>query len=125
MTMEYDNFLTGDDGSTPEGFTYQDLILADGGEIHFTRTSPCPGTNGFCQEGGSYTATSTPSDYYGATIQLLSSGGYKWEWTKKDGTGYLFALANCAAMFVLAVVAAAVLLKWRPAAGCWCPRTSR
>jgi len=99
-TTDYDIFLSGDDNSSPEGFTFQDLILADGGEIHFTRTSPCTGTNGFCQEGGSYTATSTPTDYYGATITLVPQGGtycpgfpgsvYCWELTKKDGTVYVF-----------------------------------
>jgi RHS repeat-associated protein len=89
MSMDYDIFLAGDDGSNPEGYTYQELILANGGRVRFTRTSPCTGDNGFCQEGGAiYTATSTPTDYYGATIQLVSGVG--WVLTKKDGTVYQF-----------------------------------
>jgi RHS repeat-associated protein len=88
MNTNYDIFLVGDDNSNPEGFTYQDLILADGGQIHFTRTSPCTGLNGSCQEqGAAYTATSTPTDYYGATLQWI---GHYWTLTKKDGTVYQF-----------------------------------
>jgi RHS repeat-associated protein len=90
MNMDYDIFLVGDDNSNPEGFTYQDLILANGARVHFTRTSPCTGANGFCQEqGAAYTATSTPTDYYGATINLVPSLG-SWVLTKKDGTVYQF-----------------------------------
>ena len=87
MNMPYDMYLTGDDNLDPEGFTYQNLILADGSRIHFTRTSPCNGYSGYCEEGGTYTATSTPGDFYGATLQL--SGGH-WMITKKDGTVLLF-----------------------------------
>ncbi|MGA9669748.1 MAG: kelch repeat-containing protein, partial [Terracidiphilus sp.] len=101
MTMDYDIFLSGDDNSDPEGFTYEKLILADGAQIYFTRTSPCAGTNGSCGElGAGYTATSTPGDFYGATLNLGGTDAscpgipgvryYCWKLTKKDGTVYQF-----------------------------------
>jgi RHS repeat-associated protein len=85
--MNYNIFMVGDDLYTPEGYTYQDLIQPDGGRVHFTRTSPCD-ANGTCEYGNAvYTATSTPGDFYGAT--LVWTGGY-WTLTKKDGTVYQF-----------------------------------
>jgi RHS repeat-associated protein len=94
MNMDYDMFMVGDDEYTPEGYTYQDLILADGGRVHFTRTSPCLGTNGYCDfTNAVYVATSTGTDYYGATLSwVLSAGGSSGYWTlrKKDGTTILF-----------------------------------
>ena len=102
MNTNYDIFLVGDDSSNLEGFTYQDLVLADGGQIRFTRTSPCTGSNGFCQESGAvYTATSTPGDFYGATLALT---GGRWVITKRDGTVYIFPatwLASAARQFAL------------------------
>lgn len=94
----YDIFMVGDNnggsgGLFPEGYTYQDLILADGGRIHFTRTSPCTGTNGYCNfMDAVYTATSTTTDFYGATIRYDSCGfsGAAWCMKKKDGTTYVF-----------------------------------
>ena len=89
--FDYDMFTVGDDYTTTEGYTYQDLVLADGGRIHFTRTSPC-NADGFCDFNGAvYTATSTATDYYGATLVWVSgfpSGS--WTLTKKDGTKYVF-----------------------------------
>jgi YD repeat-containing protein len=102
----YDIFLVGDnngrqgaDGNPfPEGYTYQDLILPDGGRIHFTRTYPCTGANGFCSDGdGIFTALSTTTDFYGATIHEVGGGaacgftGALWCLQKKDGTVYGFA----------------------------------
>jgi len=83
--MPYNMFMVGDAMGTPQGYTYQDLILADGGRIHFTRTSPCTGGCGFI--GAVYTATSTNTDFYGATLAWI--GSY-WTLTKKDGTVYQF-----------------------------------
>ena len=86
--MNYNIFMVGDDLTTPEGYTWQDLILADGGRIHFTRTSPCTGADGYCDYGNAvFTATSTPTDFYGATLQWI---GPYWTMTKKDGTIYRF-----------------------------------
>jgi RHS repeat-associated protein len=91
MNMPYDMFLVGDsaDISSPEGFTYEDLILADGGKIHFIRTSPCD-SNGYCEvSNAAFTSTSTPGDFYGATIQYTGDDKY-WTLTKRDGTVYQF-----------------------------------
>src|SRR5207244_3051424 len=47
-THSYNIFLVGD--SFPNLYTYQDLILADGGRIHYIRTSPhnCNGPDYLC-----------------------------------------------------------------------------
>ena len=88
-TMEYDMFMVGDAQNTPEGYTYQDLILADGGRIHFTRTSPCTGANGYCDYTNAvYTATSTPGPFYGATLYF--GPGDSWTISTKDGTDLRF-----------------------------------
>jgi RHS repeat-associated protein len=88
-SLPYDMFLVGDNLYFPEGYTYQDLILADGSRIHFTRTSPCTGASGYCDYPNAvYTATSEDSSFYGATIVRPSGGG--WTLTKKDGTVYNF-----------------------------------
>ncbi|PYX74082.1 MAG: Rhs family protein, partial [Acidobacteria bacterium] len=88
----YDMFIVGpnDGGPFPAGYTYQDLILSDGGRIHFTRTSPC---TGFCNFSDAIlTATSTTTDFYGATITWNSCGfnGASWCLKKKDGTVFGF-----------------------------------
>jgi RHS repeat-associated protein len=92
-TMAYDMFTTGDNNSFPEGYTYQDLILADGGRIHFQRTSPCTGTNGYCDVGNAaYAHTSSPTSWYGSTIQLGSciQRAGTWKLTTKDGRAFCF-----------------------------------
>jgi RHS repeat-associated protein len=94
-SMSYDMFLVGDALDSPEGYTYQDLILADGGRVHFTRTSPCLGYNGYCDYNNAvYTAISAPGSFYGATLQW--SGSY-WTITAKNGTIYQFPDSNDAA----------------------------
>ncbi|MGA8740146.1 MAG: RHS repeat-associated core domain-containing protein [Terracidiphilus sp.] len=88
MTMDYDIFLVGDAQDTPQGYTYQDLILADGGRIHFTRTSPCTGVGGYCDYSNAvYTATSTPGPFYGAVLYYVYD---YWTIITKDGTFYRF-----------------------------------
>jgi RHS repeat-associated protein len=93
-TFSYNIFMVGDNVFFPEGYTYQDLILADGSRVHFDRTSPCLGANGYCDfTNATYMATSTPTDFYGAVIQVHidpSSGVVTWTLTKKDGTVYTF-----------------------------------
>lgn len=87
-TMNYDVFMVGDALETVEGYTYQDFIQADGGRIHFTRTSPC--LDGYCgYENAVYVATSTPGPFYGATLQYVP-GRDTWTITRKDGTFYTF-----------------------------------
>lgn len=86
--ISYNIFMVGDNSSFPEGYTYQDLILPDGGRIHFLRTSPCD-SNGYCTYSNAvYMATSAPSDWYGASLVFQS--GDKWVVTKRDGTVYVF-----------------------------------
>jgi len=90
----FDIFTVGDNnlhpGQFPEGYTYQDLILSDGGRIHFTRTSPCD-PSGYCSfQGAVFTATSTETSFYGATITYQVNGASSWTLRKKDGTIYLF-----------------------------------
>jgi RHS repeat-associated protein len=96
-SMSFDSFLIGDDNFTSEGYTYQDLVFEDGARVHFTRTSPC--YNGYCDYANAiYEATSTPGEFYGATLQYFGSGPYSndstsgdyWQMTKKDGTIYIF-----------------------------------
>src|SRR5579872_567621 len=98
-SMSFDNFMTGDDNQTPEGYTYQDLNLQDGGKIHFTRTSPCLNANGYCDFSNAlYEATSAPGDFYGAILQFVPTGGDElgittsdyWQITTKNGTVYQF-----------------------------------
>jgi len=93
--MDYDMFLVGDAMDTPEGYTYQDLIFADGSKVHFTRTSPCLGANGYCDYTNAvYTATSTPGPFYGATLQWMGTSGSPWVITTKAGLTLVFPDAN-------------------------------
>lgn len=78
-TDRYDIFTIGD--ANP--WTYQDLILPDGGRIHFARTS-----SGTSWNDAVYTHTSTPSAYYGATISWVNNG---WQLKMRDGRTMLFA----------------------------------
>ena len=87
MTHPYDIFLIGD--TLP--WTFADLVLPDGGRIHYKRISP--GT-GFTD--AVYQSTSSPTIFYGSTISwnpnLLPSftfvGG--WELKLKNGTVLAF-----------------------------------
>jgi RHS repeat-associated protein len=90
--MPYDMFMVGDNNTFPEGYTFQDLILPNGGRIHFQRTSACTGANGYCDfTNAVYEHTSSATDFYGAILkfQNCSPGGI-WTLTKKDGTVYCF-----------------------------------
>lgn len=91
-SISYNIFMVGDNNDFPEGYTYQDLILPDGGRVHFTRTSPCLGIDGppgYCDyENAVYMATSTPSDWYGANLAFQPND--TWVVTKRDGTVYVF-----------------------------------
>jgi len=77
-THPYDMFLVGNVGP----YTYFDLILPDGGRVHFDRTSP--GT-GYID--AVYQHATTPTDWYQAGIVWNGAG---WTLTKKDGTVLVF-----------------------------------
>ncbi|MCH8623095.1 RHS repeat-associated core domain-containing protein [Undibacterium sp. TS12] len=72
--LGYDIFLVGD--SNP--WTYQDLILPDGGRIHYTRTSA--GTN---YSNAGYRSTSAQGPYFGSTLYW---DGIGWTIELKDGS---------------------------------------
>ena len=74
----YDLFLVGD--TFP--YTYQDLILPDGGRIHFDRTSP-----GTSWTDAVYEHISTQTAFYKSTISWNGNG---WDLRLKDGTLYVF-----------------------------------
>jgi RHS repeat-associated protein len=88
----FDIFMVGDNNTFPEGYTFQDLILADGGRVHFPRTSPCTGANGYCDfTNAVYQSTTPGTDFYGAIVRFGSCfAGGSWSLTKKDGTVYCF-----------------------------------
>ena len=77
-THNYEIFLIGDSST----FTYIDLILADGGRIHYVRTSPGTGWTDAVM-----THTSTPTGFYGSTIAW---NGHGWNLKLKNGTTYVF-----------------------------------
>ncbi|MBJ7313415.1 hypothetical protein H7U20_24905, partial [Rugamonas sp. CCM 8940] len=77
-SLSYDFYMVGDVAP----YTYQDLILPDGGRVHYVRTSA--GT-GFVN--AVYQHMSTTSKYFGSTIK--STLGH-WELRLKDGTVFVF-----------------------------------
>ncbi|PYN89932.1 MAG: hypothetical protein DMD87_03705 [Candidatus Rokuibacteriota bacterium] len=79
-THPYEIFLVGD----MNPYTFIDLILPDGGRVHFARTSA--GT-GFVD--AVYEHTATPTAFYGAKI-VWNPAGLNWYLTLRDGTRYSF-----------------------------------
>jgi RHS repeat-associated protein len=81
----YGMFLVGD--TFP--YTYQELILPDGGRIRFNRTSP-----GTSYEDAVYGSVGAPGAYAGAVLKWCSPNcaisGSVWSITWKDGTQYFF-----------------------------------
>jgi RHS repeat-associated protein len=90
-SQPYDIYLIGTNNTTPGGgYVWEELILPDGGRIHFDRISPCTGANGYCDFADAiFEHTSTPTDYFGATIKWIG-GITPWQLTKKDGTLLFF-----------------------------------
>ena len=76
-THPYEIFLVGD--IFP--YTFQDLILPDGGRVHYDRISPGTGFSDAV-----YEHTDSPSVFYKSTIRWI--GG--WERKLRDGTIYTF-----------------------------------
>jgi RHS repeat-associated protein len=87
-THPYDIFLVGD--SSP--FTFADLILPNGGRIHYQRTSP--GT-GFID--AVYQHTSSPTIFYGSTI-TFNEGEFAWDLKLKNGTVLVFGAVTAASI---------------------------
>jgi YD repeat-containing protein len=79
--FSYDFFMVGD--RFP--YTYQDLILPDGGRIHFTRVSPGTGLNDAV-----YVHNQTPTRFQGARLEFAGGGPGIWKITLKNGTVYWF-----------------------------------
>jgi YD repeat-containing protein len=63
-------------------YTEADLILPDGGRVHYVRTSPGTGFNDAV-----YQNTATPTKFFGSSIRWNGAG---WDLTLKDGTVYVF-----------------------------------
>jgi len=78
--LSYDFFLVGD--TSP--WTYQDLILPDGGRIHYTRISA-----GTSYSDAVYQHTATATKYHGSLIDR-GPGSCYWRLTFKDGAQICF-----------------------------------
>ena len=90
----YDTFLVGD--MFP--YTYQELILPDGGRVRFQRTSPGTGFGDAV-----YEHTSSPTEFQGA---VLSWTGFQWRLRMKNGVEMYFAeCAGCTSARAAALVA--------------------
>jgi RHS repeat-associated protein len=76
----FDMFLVGDSVA----YTYADLILADGGRVHFVRTSP-----GTSYLNAIFKHTATQSRFYNAQM-LWNQQSARWNMTLADGTRYEF-----------------------------------
>jgi RHS repeat-associated protein len=84
----YNIFIVGDKNP----YTYADIILADGGRVHYTRISA--GT-GFTD--AIYEHTSTPSDFYKSRISW-NTARQGWDLRLLDGTVYKFPDAEFASL---------------------------
>lgn len=76
--LSYDFFMIGDIWP----YTYQELILPDGGRVHYNRISA-----GTSFVDAVYQNTSGGAKYFGSTVRYLAGS---WELTLKDGTVFTF-----------------------------------
>ena len=83
-THPYDIFLVGDNYT----FTYTDLILPDGGRIHYNRISP-----GTYWTDAVFEHTATPTRFYKSRINWNGNG---WDLHLKDGSLYVFPESSAA-----------------------------
>lgn len=81
-TFSYGMFLWSGDN-----YEEADLILPDGGRVHYVRT--VPGGGPFDFSGTVMQSTSTPTAFYGSTI-VWNTSIQGWDLTLKDGTLYHF-----------------------------------
>ncbi len=77
-THNYEIFLVGNVAP----YTWQELILPDGGRIHYDRISP-----GWDSGSAVYEHVSTPTRFYGSRISWNGNG---WDLKLKDGTVFVF-----------------------------------
>jgi RHS repeat-associated protein len=82
-TFDYDMFVVGD--TFP--YTYQELILPNGGRVRFDRISPGTGPGDAV-----YVHATAGTKFYGAKIVANTDPNYPgyWRMTLKDGTAYSF-----------------------------------
>ena len=87
-THPYDMFLIGDycPFEIPGCYAQADLVLADGGRVHFVRTSP-----GYDYVTAVFAHTETQSAWHGATLRWNGNG---WDLTRRDGMKYVFPSAG-------------------------------
>jgi RHS repeat-associated protein len=82
-TLSYDMFLVGN--TNP--YTYVELILPDGGRVHYDRTSPGTGFSSAI-----YEHVGTPGTFYKSIVRFKSGGptGVLWELVLRNGTYLTF-----------------------------------
>ncbi len=78
-THPYEGYLT-----SANGYLSVDLILPDGGRVHYVRTSPGTGFSG-----AAFAHTATPSVFYQSTI-VWNAGANAWQLTLRDGRQSFF-----------------------------------
>ena len=77
-SQSYDLFLAGDSST----FRYVDLIMPDGGRIHYTRISPGTG-----HADGKFEHTTSPTEFYKSRLEWNGNG---WDINLQDGSSYSF-----------------------------------
>ena len=98
-SMSYDFFMVGD--TFP--YTYQDLVLPNGGRIHYTRTSPGTGPTDAI-----YQTSSTPGRYFGSILKWCNCEQGSWIITLKDGATFYFKDSDASPNYRLAAVSTIV-----------------
>jgi RHS repeat-associated protein len=77
-TNSFNMYLVG----APGAYQYADLMLPDGGKVHYVRTSPGTGFSDAV-----FQAQTTPSEFY---LSKIVYNGHGWNLTLKNGTMYIF-----------------------------------
>ena len=77
-TNSFNMYLVG----APGAYQYADLMLPDGGKVHYIRTSPGTGFSDAV-----FQAQTTPSEFY---LSKIVYNGHGWNLTLKNGTMYIF-----------------------------------
>jgi hypothetical protein len=80
----YDLFLAGDSST----FRYVDLIMPDGGRIHYARISPGTG-----YVDGKFEHTTSPTEFYKSRLEWNGNG---WDINLQDGSSYSFSACHSA-----------------------------
>jgi len=90
----YDIYVVGD----KVAYSYADLVLPDGGRVHYNRTSP-----GTLHTDAVMEHTATPTGFYKSTLYWNGARG-SWDIKLKDGTTYEFHLDFNAELVVLRAI---------------------